>query len=68
MTEEPEATFDPPPRMMTRAAFIAGDDAPFAGPINDQDGNEVVAEGTSLTYEEAETMDYLVEGVSGDVG
>jgi len=42
--------------------------SPFAGPILDQDGNEVVAEGDSLDYVEAETMDFFVQGVVGTVG
>jgi len=39
----------------------------FAGPINGQDGEVVVAEGESLDYAQAETMDFFVEGVTGTI-
>ncbi|HEU5148916.1 MAG TPA: BMP family ABC transporter substrate-binding protein [Iamia sp.] len=57
----------------TRAAITAAEEAikggrgVFTGPISNQDGDEVVAEGESLTYEDAETMDYFVEGVVGTI-
>jgi basic membrane protein A and related proteins len=50
-----------------RQEFVDGG-SPFAGPILDQDGNEVVAEGDSLDYVEAETMDFFVQGVVGNLG
>lgn len=39
----------------------------FTGPITDQDGNIVVEEGQTLTREEQYAMDFLVEGVIGDI-
>ena len=39
----------------------------FTGPINDQDGNEQVAEGTAMTAEELLAMTWFVEGVIGDI-
>jgi basic membrane protein A and related proteins len=50
-----------------RQEFVDGG-SPFAGPVLDQDGNEVVAEGDSLDYVEAETMDFFVRGVVGNIG
>lgn len=47
------------------AEIIAGDFAPFDGPINDQDGKEVVAEGESPDLGTLLGMDYFVEGVIG---
>lgn len=38
---------------------------PFSGEIKDQDGNVVCKEGQTLTLDEIEAMDYLVEGVIG---
>jgi simple sugar transport system substrate-binding protein/basic membrane protein A len=39
----------------------------FTGPIANQDGDEAVADGESLTYEQVETMDYFVAGVVGTI-
>lgn len=39
----------------------------FAGPINDQDGNLKVEEGTSLSYEDQMGMMWFVEGVIGTI-
>jgi basic membrane protein A and related proteins len=39
----------------------------FVGPVEDQDGEVIVAEGESLTYEQAETMDFFVRGVVGTI-
>ncbi|MDY7106905.1 MAG: BMP family ABC transporter substrate-binding protein [Actinomycetota bacterium] len=50
-----------------RASFVDGG-SPFAGPVNDQDGNEVYAEGEQPTYDEIEQMDFFVEGVVGTIG
>jgi basic membrane protein A len=52
----------------TKAAFIAGESAPFLGPVSDQDGTIVIEADVTLSYEKAETMDYFVEGVVGDAG
>lgn len=40
---------------------------PFAGPIADNEGRQVVAEGQSLTDEQILGMNYLVQGVVGKV-
>ena len=50
-----------------KQSFVDGG-SPFAGPVNDQDGNEVYAEGEQPTYDEVETMDFFVEGVIGRLG
>ena len=50
-----------------KQSFVDGG-SPFAGPVNDQDGNEVYAEGEQPTYEEVEQMDFFVEGVIGTIG
>lgn len=47
--------------------FIDGG-SPFEGPVMDQDGKEVYAEGEQPTYAEVETMDFFVEGVVGKIG
>jgi simple sugar transport system substrate-binding protein/basic membrane protein A len=49
-----------------RQSFIDGTSV-FTGPITDQDGEVVVAEGESLDYAGAETMDFFVEGVTGKI-
>ena len=41
---------------------------PFEGPVLDQDGKEVYAEGEQPTYAEVETMDFFVKGVVGKIG
>lgn len=51
----------------TRQAFIDGG-SPFAGPVENQDGDEVWAEGEQPTYAEVETMDFFVKGVVGNIG
>ncbi len=45
--------------------IIDGAFEPFTGPIVDQDGNEVVADGESMTLEELLSIDFFVEGVIG---
>lgn len=45
--------------------IVAGEFKPFTGPIKDQAGNIVVAEGESLDREGIWQMNYLVEGVIG---
>jgi basic membrane protein A and related proteins len=50
-----------------KQAFIDGG-SPFAGPVDNQDGEEVYAEGEQPTYDEVETMDFFVAGVVGNVG
>ncbi|MCC5950988.1 MAG: BMP family ABC transporter substrate-binding protein [Acidimicrobiia bacterium] len=46
------------------AGFIDGG-SPFAGPVLDQDGEIVWADGEQPTYDEVETMDFFVIGVIG---
>ncbi|MBX3283920.1 MAG: BMP family ABC transporter substrate-binding protein [Acidimicrobiales bacterium] len=47
--------------------FVDGG-SPFEGPVLDQDGKEVYAEGEQPTYAEVETMDFFVKGVVGKIG
>jgi simple sugar transport system substrate-binding protein/basic membrane protein A len=47
--------------------FIDGG-SPFEGPVANQDGDEVYAEGEQPTYDEVETMDFFVAGVVGTIG
>jgi basic membrane protein A and related proteins len=50
-----------------RQAFVDGG-SPFSGPVVNQDGDEVWAEGEQPTYAEVETMDFFVQGVVGEIG
>lgn len=50
-----------------RQSFVDGG-SPFAGPVMNQDGDEVYAEGEQPTYAEVETMDFFVKGVIGEIG
>lgn len=50
-----------------RQSFIDGG-SPFAGPVLDQDGETVWAEGDQPTYDEVEVMDFFVQGVVGTIG
>jgi basic membrane protein A len=45
--------------------IVAGDFAPFTGPISKQDGSEAYADGTVAELSELLSMDYFVEGVVG---
>ncbi len=49
-----------------RQEFIDGG-SPFAGPVTDQDGEVIYAEGEQPTYEEVEAMDFFVAGVIGKI-
>jgi basic membrane protein A len=49
-----------------KATIIDGSFQPFTGPINDQDGNEKVADGESPDLGTLLGMDYFVEGVIGN--
>ncbi len=49
------------------AALRDGEFAPFTGPINDQSGEERVAEGEQAPLEDLLSMDYFVEGVDGEI-
>lgn len=50
-----------------RERFVDGG-SPFAGPVSDQDGEVVYAEGEQPTYADVETMDFFVAGVIGRIG
>ena len=50
-----------------RTAFVGGG-SPFAGPVTNQDGEVVWAEGEQPTYADVETMDFFVQGVTGSTG
>lgn len=52
-----------------KAAMIAGEFTLFKGPLMDNKGNVVIAEGESLGQTDVvlEQMNYLVEGVRGDI-
>lgn len=47
--------------------IIAGEFDIFAGPLRDQAGNEILADGEVATLEELLSTDYFVEGVVGDI-
>lgn len=49
------------------AAIIDGSLHPFTGPIRNQAGEEVVAEGETLDDEALLSMDWFVEGVQGQI-
>ena len=46
-----------------KAGIIAGTLHPFAGPIKDQKGEVVIAEGEHASDEELQKMDWYVQGV-----
>lgn len=51
-----------------KAGIIDGSFDIFAGPIFDNEGNEVVAEGSTIPFDERyECCDWLIEGVDGQV-
>ena len=50
-----------------REQILAGDDV-FCGPINDQDGTTMVAEGECMSDGDMLGMEWLVEGVIGSLG
>ncbi len=49
------------------AAISAGEYHPFTGPIMKQDGSVFLAEGEVATDEQLVTMDFYIEGISGDI-
>jgi basic membrane protein A and related proteins len=51
----------------TQAKIVDGSFAPFTGPINDQSGAEKIPAGTTAELGELLSMDYLVEGVVGEI-
>lgn len=52
---------------IVRDGIIAGSIHPFQGPINDQSGTEIVADGDALSDEVLLGMDYYVQGVVGSL-
>jgi basic membrane protein A len=50
-----------------QAAIIDGSFAPFTGPITNQAGEVVIADGQTATLDELLSMDYFVQGVVGDI-
>ena len=50
-----------------KAAIASGELHPFQGPINNQAGEEVVAEGETASDEQLLGMDYYVEGMQGSL-
>jgi len=62
----PGVSADVQAAIATAQEFLAAEDgSPFAGPVNDQDGNVKIADGTIPTYAENDAMDFFVEGVVG---
>jgi basic membrane protein A len=62
----PQAVQD---EVLARQQDIAGGRLrPFAGPISDNEGREVIARGEVLTDEHVRTMNFLVSGVQGKAG
>ena len=51
----------------TRKAIMSGDLHPFAGPIVNRDGGEVIPEGTALEDKAIHSMNWFVSGVEGDL-
>ena len=47
--------------------IAAGRLKPFAGPIVDNEGHEVVPKGRAMTDEQILTMNFLVSGVQGRI-
>jgi|TARA_B110000116_G_C16416256_1_gene394160 hypothetical protein len=54
--------------MEAKAAIIAGDLHPFTGPLNDQDGNQVLGAGEVMDDGAMLGMMFFVEGVIGSTG
>ena len=62
VTEETRAAID-----ARKAELAAAPGSQFTGPINDNQGNEVLADGVMHTFDELMSMAYLVEGVDGEI-
>ena len=54
--------------MEAKAAIIAGDLHPFTGPLNDQDGNQVLGAGEVMDDGPMLGMMFFIEGVIGSTG
>jgi basic membrane protein A and related proteins len=50
-----------------RSQLLAGEFAPFTGPISDQSGTERVAAGESMALGDLLSFDWFVEGVIGEI-
>jgi hypothetical protein len=50
-----------------RSQMMDGEEPVFAGPLYDQQGNRLVPEGETLSDQKIRQMDFLVEGVVGDL-
>ena len=50
-----------------QAAIVDGSFAPFTGPVTNQAGEVVIAEGETATLDELLSMDYFVQGVVGEI-
>jgi basic membrane protein A and related proteins len=48
-------------------AIIAGELDYWQGPLNNNQGDQVVAEGETITIEDINNMDWLIEGVEGSI-
>lgn len=63
----PSVTDETKAKIAEAEELMTGGGSPFDGPVVDQDGRERIADGKSPTYEEIDTMDYLVKGVVGTI-
>jgi basic membrane protein A len=61
VSDETQATIE-----KQQAAIVDGSFEVFAGPIEDQDGEVKIPEGTTATLPELLTMDWFVKGVEGN--
>jgi basic membrane protein A len=50
-----------------REELRSGKLKPFAGPIIDQSGKEVIPAGKELTDEQIDSINYYVQGVEGEI-
>jgi basic membrane protein A len=50
-----------------KAEIVANSGVMFSGPLNDNTGKEILPAGKQATYEELMSMNYLVEGVKGEI-
>ena len=49
------------------AEFRSGERKVFTGPLSDRDGNQILADGETASFEMLVTMGFLLEGVIGDM-
>ena len=50
-----------------KAEIVANSGVMFSGPLNDNTGKEILPAGKQATYEELMSMNYLVEGIKGEI-